>query len=643
MAVEALEEILSNCTLSANSASRGGGISSSTANGCTLAGNMAFEHGGGADLSTLVSCTLSNNSSADAGAGVANSTVNNCVIANNSASSDGGGVLGSTLSNCALTANSAVGNGAGAKASTLNNCTLTGNSAGNSGGGADASTLNNSILYYNSATWCANYSGSTLNYCCTTPLALSGTGDITAEPQLVDSSHLAATSPCRAAGSTDLVSGTDIDGEAWADPPSIGCDEFVLGQITGSLAVVLQASYTNVAPGFAVNLSAQIAGHAAANRWDFGDGIMLSNQPYASHAWASAGDYTVVFSAYNETYPAGTSATLVVHVIAEPIHHVSPDSLNPMAPYDSWATAATNIQDAVDAASLPGALVLVTNGTYQTGGRVVYGSLTNRVVVTKLVVLQSINGPAVTVIQGYPASDDGAVRCVYLTNGAVLAGFTLTNGSTRSDGDWTQEQSGGGVFCQSSGAVVSNCVLVANRATQGGGAHGGVLNNCTLSENSAGPGGGGGASWAALNNCVVVGNSALSDGGGVSSSTLNNCVLTANSSAGFGGGAENSVLNNSTLTGNSAGTSGGGADASTLKNSIIYYNSAPSDTNCSSSTLDYCCTTPLPVGGSGNIASEPGLTDTSHLGAGSPCQGAANGDWAVGVDIDGQAWPTRLR
>src|SRR5208337_1584 len=98
--------------------------------------------------------------------------------------------------------------------------------------------------------------------------------------------------------------------------------------------------------------------------------------------------------------------------------YVDVNSANPTPPYGNWSTAATNIQDAVDAAN-PSDLILVTNGVYQTSGRTSesgYGEpLTNSLVVDKPLTVQSVNGPAVTVIEGVPDIGANAVRCVDLS------------------------------------------------------------------------------------------------------------------------------------------------------------------------------------------------------------------------------------
>ena len=107
------------------------------------------------------------------------------------------------------------------------------------------------------------------------------------------------------------------------------------------------------------------------------------------------------------------------------------NNANPASPYTGWAIAAQTIQEAVDMA-VAGDEIVVTNGIYAEGGRAIFGTLTNRVALYKSVTLRSVNGPQFTVIQGkqLPGSvnGDGAIRCVYLTNGANLFGFTLTNG-----------------------------------------------------------------------------------------------------------------------------------------------------------------------------------------------------------------------
>jgi len=398
------------------------------------------------------------------------------------------------------------------------------------------------------------------------------------------------------------------------------------------------------------------------------------------------------------------------------VRYVDMNTTNATPPYTNWATAAEVIQDAVDAAGV-GDEVMVANGIYATGGRAVQGTLTNRVAVNKAISVRSINGPQVSVIQGHQVLgviSEGAVRCVFLTNGASLSGFTLIEGATQTVPIliFNPVAIGGGLWCEAD-VVVSNCVVTGNVAfLGGGGVYGGTLYDCTLSANRvaqffyAGGGGvfrstlyrctlsgnssvseGGGASYSTLencmltgnsaaehgggavgsslfncavrnnsayfgggawggtlNNCTVNGNSATEGGGGVFQCRLNNCTVTSNSAQSYGGGAFYSVLNNCTVTSNSVPTLvGGGVYGGSVTNSIVYYNSAPNGANYAAEydePLYFCCTTPQPVNGFGNITNAPQFVNFGagnlRLQSNSPCINAGRNAYAdSSQDLDG--------
>ena len=294
----------------------------------------------------------------------------------------------------------------------------------------------------------------------------------------------------------------------------------------------------------------------------------------------------------------------------------------------SWPHAATDINSAINAAN-PSDTILVTNGIYQNGGTQV-GSTSNRVYVSKTLAIQSVNGPAATIIKGYqvPGTTNGtsAVRCVYVSvSGLTLSGFTLTNGATSFD-------YGGGLYCTDSGGtvVVSNCVITGNSARlDGGGVYHGIFNSCVFSGNTSyGSLGGGAAIYAGLNNCLLVSNTA----------------------AVFGGGTYNGVINNCTFAGNYAGTSGGGAYASTLQNCILYYNNAGGSaaTNGADACfvlLTNCCVgiTNGPISGGIKLTNPPAFVDFAggnfRLQTNSPCINAGSNYFITnitGIDLDGR-------
>ncbi len=179
-------------------------------------------------------------------------------------------------------------------------------------------------------------------------------------------------------------------------------------------------------------------------------------------------------------------------------YYVSPDGGH-VPPFTNWATAATNVQDAVALANQSGggATVWVSNGTYV---------LSASVELTNAVTVRGHGGVEDVTLDG-----GGAWRGVQVGHAeGVVFGLTISN---------CDAGAGPGGGAQVGPGLVSGCRLVRNAAGSGGGAEvgtGGLLRNCLLWGNTATNGGGvamreGGR----LENCTVAGNTAEAAGGGL--------------------------------------------------------------------------------------------------------------------------------
>ena len=580
------------------------------------------QDGGGVSASassttTLSRCVLTGNVGATGG-GAYRCILDRCVVTSNTAWF-GGGVADCELTACLVSGNRA-DQGGGSTRSLLKQCTVTGNRADFIGGGVSGSSITNCIVYHNTAPVASNLFDSTAAYSCTVPDP-GGAGNLTEDPQLVSASRISPTSPCRGQADPDYATGADLDGEPWYNPPSMGCDEPVVGTLTGSLHVTVSTGHTLCATGWPVKVHAEIVGRVERTRWDFGDGNAISNRPYATHAWAAPGTYAVVCTAWNADYTSGVSDTVTVEVVERPVHYVAEGNPGASFPYASWETAAAVLQDGVDAAVVPGAIVLVSNGIYDTGGRPFAGGLSNRVAVTAPVTVRSLHGPEVTFIVGQSDGGQlgpGASRCAYVGAGATLEGFTLSNGYTWASSGYPGGN-GGGAFADVSGTL-RGCVVIGNQAYTGAGVTGGVIDRC-----------------------LIRGNTAEDQGGGARGGVIRNCILKENEASMSGGGGQSGVWVNSTITGNTS-LFGGGTSFGLAVDCIVYDNGMfnSGHDNHYRTPMYRCCTSPLPSPELDHncISDPPGFAwipeGDLHLSALSPCIDAGSLHCLGGEeDLDG--------
>jgi hypothetical protein len=249
------------------------------------------------------------------------------VFTNNQAYYAGGGVAFGIVNNSFITGNNvpyvAGSGGGGAYGAVLNNCTVLNNNGPNtfsSAGGIRSCAARNCIVLYNTIDFMpANSSQCTFLYSCTDPLP-SGAGNIDTNLAFVDFAfHLPAVSPIRGAGSALYANGTDLEGQPWANPPSMGCSELVLSNLVGPLTVAIKPPVFELFANHFSTLVGTVTGHIESLSWSYGDGTTVTNAGFApAHKWTNAGTYLVTLTAYNLDNPSGVSSNLLV--VVDPVN-----------------------------------------------------------------------------------------------------------------------------------------------------------------------------------------------------------------------------------------------------------------------------------------------------------------------------------
>ncbi|KPL11432.1 hypothetical protein AMJ71_00975 [candidate division TA06 bacterium SM1_40] len=215
------------------------------------------------------------------------------------------------------------------------------------------------------------------------------------------------------------------------------------------------------------------------------------------------------------------------------------------------------ITEAVQDSAAYADTVLVAAGTYDPGSGEVFP-----ITMADGVVLTSEAGAALTIIDA--AGTDRLLECQDLDSTTVLSGFTITGGSSPTDG--------GGIYCNNSDIRIQDNIIVENAATGLSGCGGGIY--CY------------GATPEIIGNQVLR-NTALNwCGGGIycnNTSALIEDNGVAHNTARYGGGVFNEaaspVITSNIVDGNHALETGGGLDcysgsSPTLTANVVINNSA---------------------------------------------------------------------
>ncbi len=185
-------------------------------------------------------------------------------------------------------------------------------------------------------------------------------------------------------------------------------------------------------------------------------------------------------------------------LMAQADHYVAQNGQIPSGNYESWETAASNIQAAINVAG-SGATVWVGTGTYAIAGSGGYVAFINN----KSLTLRGAGvNPGDVVIDGGNANRGIYARFVTNDLSVEIDGFTITNcNANYGAGIWLAHET-----IMSGTAIVRNCTLVNNTATTTGTDGGGAVRSYAAV---------GSTFYTLVSNCVVVGNTSASRAGGL--------------------------------------------------------------------------------------------------------------------------------
>ena len=328
-------------------------------------------------------------------------------------------VSGGTVLHCTIAGNNGKTTGgiyASSASAVVKNCVIAGNSSSVTGG--DAAAWGGQAAAFDN---CYSDTSAAINGNCFMATAAAllkdiANGDCTAAPAspIIDAGGTVADLP-----DVDLAGNPRVQGNA----VDIGCYEAEAGVFSATFDADVTSGILPVTVVFTATTDGAGENDVLSYAWDFGDGTSTTTPTNAvEHTYTTGGILTVSLVVTDVT--AGKTADPATRAdflqFAPQILYVDQACESPVAPYGTWETAATKVQDALNAA-VDGCEIIVRAARYADGARIL---------VEKSVHLHSETGSPEDVILARKSGVDHAILFVS-AHGALVDGFAIEGGARK--------------------------------------------------------------------------------------------------------------------------------------------------------------------------------------------------------------------